>query len=277
MSLRNRLLTDVNTKTTLDYNKWFFENDINKLLGLDIDKSTNINSKDKVLLYSDVNNKTLPVQTNLGDLTRLHFFVRNRRATTILEFGAGSSTVVMADAIAKNKRDYGHLVSKNLRRYNPFEVHSLESSRHWIKQSKKKLPKSLAEYVNFCFSDVEMSTFNDRVCTMYRKLPNICPDLIYLDGPNPLDVKGNVRGISTCHPDRPPIAADILILEYFLLPGTLIIVDGRTSNARFILNNFQRNWEYCHFEEEDISAFELVEKPLGRINQRQMDFTNNRL
>jgi hypothetical protein len=119
-----------------------------------------------------------------------------------------------------------------------------------------------------------MTTFNDRICTMYKKLPNICPDFIYLDGPEQYNVNGDIRGISTSHPDRLPMAADILILEPFLLFGTLIVTDGRTANARFLKNNLQMNWEYCHFEEEDIHAFELIEKPLGKINKRQIDFSN---
>ena len=108
---------------------------------------------------------------------------------------------------------------------------------------------------------------------MFKSLPNICPDFIYLDGPDQFNVSGNIRGISTASHDRLPMAADILILEPFLLPGTLIITDGRTANARFLLNNLQQNWEYCHFEEEDIHAFELIEKPLGKINQKQIYFS----
>ena len=29
------------------------------------------------------------------------------------------------------------------------------------------------------------------------------------------------------------MAADILSIEHFLHPGTLIVIDGRTANARF--------------------------------------------
>jgi hypothetical protein len=117
-----------------------------------------------------------------------------------------------------------------------------------------------------------MTTFNGRACTMYKKIPNICPDLIYLDAPDQFSVLGNVRGISTQSKDRLPMAADLLLLEPFLLPGTLIIVDGRTANARFLKHNFQRNWEYIHFENEDIHTFELVEAPLGKYNKKQLEF-----
>ncbi len=278
MDLKSRLFTNVKTDTALDYNKWCFENNIYKLMGGDINESTNINSKVEKTLYEAVDPSNFtPFPPELDDLTRLHFFIRNRRVTTILEFGLGKSTMVFADAIAKNKRDYGDFVSKNLRRSNAFEVHSLDNSKNWIEQTKENLPEDLTEYVHFHFSDVEMSTFNGRICTMYQELPNICPDFIYLDGPEQFNVQGNVRGISTCQPDRFPMAADVLILEPFLLPGTLIVTDGRTANARFILNNLQRNWEYHRFKEEDISVFELVEEPLGKINQKQIDFSNSRI
>ena len=68
------------------------------------------------------------------------------------------------------------------------------------------------------------------------------------------------------------MSADLLLMEPFLLPGTLIVVDGRTANARFLQNNFQRNWEYRHHAEADIHTFELIEAPLGKINQRQLEF-----
>ena len=44
-------------------------------------------------------------------------------------------------------------------------------------------------YSNFHLSQVEMTTFNGRACTMYNSLPNICPDFIYLDGPDQFKIK----------------------------------------------------------------------------------------
>jgi hypothetical protein len=79
-----------------------------------------------------------------------------------------------------------------------------------------------------------MGTFNDRVCTYYDFLPNVSPDFIYIDGPNQHGTLGDIGGISTRHKDRMPMSADILRMEHFLLPGTLIVVDGRTANARFL-------------------------------------------
>ena len=76
------------------------------------------------------------------------------------------------------------------------------------------------------------------------------------------------------HQDRTIITCDLLFLEPFFLPGTLILFDGQTNNARFHKNNFQRNWKYSHIKDQDISIFELVEEPLGPYNEIQLKFQN---
>ena len=126
--------------------------------------------------------------------------------------------------------------------------------------------------INFHFSNCIVDQFNGRICTFYDNLPNICPDLIYLDAPDQFSPHGEIRGISTNHADRLPMAADILSLEHFLLPGTLIVVDGRTANARFLKSNLQRDWSYFYNENYDQHFFELTEKPLGKFNKKQIDF-----
>ena len=103
-------------------------------------------------------------------------------------------------------------------------------------------------------------------------LPNVCPDLIYLDGPSQHSVLGDVSGISTATPDRLPMSADLLRIEHFLLPGTLIVVDGRTANARFLAANFQRNWTYTEDLTCDVRYLELTEPPLGPYNRRHIEF-----
>lgn len=58
-----------------------------------------------------------------------------------------------------------------------------------------------------------------------------------------------------------------------LLPGTLIIVDGRTTNARFLKNNLQRNWRYTENSNFDQHFLELIEPPVGALNKRQLLFS----
>jgi hypothetical protein len=57
-----------------------------------------------------------------------------------------------------------------------------------------------------------MGTFNKRVCTFYKNAPNICPDFIYLDGPDQFSAKGFISGVKTNHQDRLPMAGDLLAI-----------------------------------------------------------------
>ena len=68
------------------------------------------------------------------------------------------------------------------------------------------------------------------------------------------------------------MAADILKFEYFLEPGAIILVDGRTANATFLKNNFQRNWKHSHDFQGDFHLFELQDNFLGHINKNKFDF-----
>ena len=216
----------------------------------------------------DPENK-IPFPAELDDLTRLHYITRNRKVTTILEFGLGKSTLIFGNALALNRKENFNFSSTKLRRGNLYECHSVENYRSWIKECKKLIPEILIKNktLNIHLTKVEISKFQDKLCTYYSSLPNISPDLIYLDGPDQFSAKGNLRGLNTRHKDRMPMSADILTIEHFLQPGTLIIVDGRTANARFLKTNLQRNWGYLHAEDWDQHFFELQENPLGPYNK----------
>jgi hypothetical protein len=212
----------------------------------------------------------VPFPSDFGDLARLHFLVRERRVVNILEFGVGKSTAIFNDALNKNFHEHNDYVSKNLRKTDPFRCYSVDNSEQWINHVKDeyKLNRVILNY-----SKVIMGQFNGRICTYYENLPNVNPDLIYLDGPDQHNAIGDIRGIHTRDMERLPMAADLLAIEHFLLPGTLIIVDGRTANARFLKANFQRNWEYTWMKEYDQHFFELIEEPLGAYNKKQIYYT----
>ena len=135
---------------------------------------------------------------------------------------------------------------------------------------KKKL--KLRNKINFQFSDVIMSSFNKRIVTEYKKLPLCNPDFIYLDGPNQFKVKGDINGISTRHNDMMPMVCDILKFEYFLTPGTIIVTDGRAANAKFLKDNFKRNWTYKSDVSQDQHIFYLNDPCLGKYNRLQLEF-----
>ena len=69
-----------------------------------------------------------------------------------------------------------------------------------------------------------------------------------------------------------PMSCDILKIEHFLTPGTIIISDGRAANSRFLKCNLQRNWFYFYDELNDKNLFYLNEKPLGIYSAKQLDY-----
>ena len=215
----------------------------------------------------------IPFPPVIEDLARLHRLIRKRKAFTVLEFGSGLSTIVMADALSKNKADFLGLQEKPvLRNRFMFQIFSVESDKKWIEYSQSNFPNHLLEHVNFHYSEIKIDTFNGRICHFYDNLPDIVPDFIYLDGPNPKDVKGNVNGMTFKCDERTVMSADLLLMESILLPGTFILVDGRTNNARFLKNNFQRNFKMSWDKDSDVTSFELQEERLGKYNILGSDF-----
>jgi hypothetical protein len=207
------------------------------------------------------------------DLGRLHAALRARKAFTALEFGVGFSTLVIADALYKNRQGWDALPERpKIRSEMPFQLHSVDASEAWIAPTEAMVPDHLKAIVFFHHSPCVAGTFQDRVCHFYERLPNVVSDFIYLDGPDPADVKGDVGGLAWSNPDRVVMAGDILRMEPTLLPGTLLLIDGRTSNARFLEAHLYRNWQGACALGTDVTAMELQEAPLGRITRDRLSY-----
>lgn len=69
-----------------------------------------------------------------------------------------------------------------------------------------------------------------------------------------------------------PMTGDLLRIEHFLTPGTVVVFDGRAANARFFGSNIQRGWDYQYDAHFDQHLFILNEEPLGRLNIKQLVF-----
>ena len=219
------------------YETYLKKNPFHKLLNIDLDGYGEVQKKIEHSTYYSVDpNLKEAFAVELDDLVRLHYLVTSRNVTTILEFGVGKSSIVFDHALNLNKQRCSSYVENNLRRSNPFQCFSIDNNQEWIAVCKNTAKTSL---VNYHYSQCSISTFNGRICTYFEDLPNVCPDLIYLDGPDQFSPVGDVRGITTNHPDRLPMSADILAIEHFLLPGTLVVVDGRTANARFLKTTYK--------------------------------------
>jgi hypothetical protein len=215
-----------------------------------------------------------PYKPDLKDLYRLYFFILNNKRTTVMEFGSGWSSLVMALALTELKKKYSSTISK-LRRNNPFELFIIENEKKYFSISKKRLKKFSKKInikINYLSTDVKMTEYKGIISTEYKKLPLCNPDFIYLDGPDQFNIKGDCNGISIRHIDMMPMNSDILKIEYFLVPGTIVVVDGRGANSNFLKNNLQRKWSYKYDKMFDQHIFVLNDQSIGRYNDLLLNF-----
>lgn len=212
------------------------------------------------------------IEANLSDLGRLHWLALSRKVVNVLEFGSGYSTAVLAHAMSLLHAHFQPWAAANTRIDNPFHVYSVEEEQRYLETSQARLGPERARFATISRSAVELVTHDSRVATVYSQLPNINPDFIYLDGPSQFGTTQSLNGFSIAHRARMPMSADILRFEFFLEPGTLVLVDGRTQNARFLKSYLRRNWAYLHDPKGDVHYFELQEEPLGKLNARKLEF-----
>ena len=218
--------------------------------------------------YDAVSGKlATPFSPDVEDLVRIHKLIRKRHAFTVLEFGVGYSTLVIADALQKNEADWEALPNKPaIRNRFAFNVFSVDASEPWVATAEARIPKRLRPRVHLHYSAVRIGTFQERMCHFYDQLPDIVADFIYLDGPAPKDVQGSINGMRFQCDERTVMSGDLLLMEPILLPGTLILIDGRTNNARFLQRNFERNWNMVYDRKGDITT------RLGPYNVLGSDF-----
>ncbi len=216
---------------------------------------------------------TKPFGPQHADLSRLHYLILSRKPISVIELGSGFSTCVIADALNILSIHFKDWVLENIRIENPFHLFSVEEDRRFLEITQARLGDRLAARVTLQQSMVELVTHDNRVATMYSSLPNITPDFIYLDGPSQQATKSReIRGISPQGITRMPMSADVLQVEFFLEPGTFILVDGRSANASFLRSYLRRDWAYQRDTLGDVHYFELQETPLGRSNSKKIDF-----
>jgi hypothetical protein len=214
-----------------------------------------------------------PYEPKMNDLARLHWLILKRKVINTLEFGSGFSTAVIAQAESILKYHFSDYAIENFRVENPFHIYSVEEEQRFLDITNERIVGDARRCSTIYRSSVEFISYQDRYATKYSYLPNISPDFIYLDGPSQFANTSNIGGFEFCSISRFPMSADLLYLEFFMEPGTMIMVDGRTSNARFLKAFFKRNWKYFFDQEGDIHLFELQEEPLGRVNSKKLQFT----
>ena len=232
-------------------------------------------SSDNVLFGSDPKN-TAPYVIQYDELCRLHYLCLTRKVLNTLEFGSGFSTAVMADAKKILSNHFGSWAKDNLRVSQPFHVYAVEEEQRFLEITNERLHGDLSPFATVSRSSVELGTYDNHYATYFSKIPNISPDLILLDGPGQFSTTKEINGFNLNDMSRMPMAADILKFEFFLEPGTLIVVDGRTANARFLKAYLRMNWVHHHDVDGDIHLFELQEPPLGKFNDKKLKFCLNK-
>lgn len=229
-------------------------------------------SRNEESLYFAVEDeKNEPYPPEWEKLVFIHKTCLERKVMTTLEIGVGFSSIISAHALNLNHKKYGEQFLKEIRRESPYIHFCVDDNKHFIDKCIELTPEILKKNIKITYSKNEMGLFNERVCTFFKDFPNVCPDLVILDGPSQFSVEGDVRGIHTRSSDRLPMSADLLAIENFFLPGTLIIVIGQKANLRFMQNNFQRNWIMTNYDDVGLSTLELVEEPLGKYNLKQIE------
>ncbi len=230
-----------------------------------------LESKHSALARTVAASQEKPFEPEYDDLCRLHYVALRKKAINILEFGSGFSTVILAEALQRLEQRFGDYARSNFRVDKSFHVYSVEEEQRFLDITRNRL-SALSDYATVNRSSVEMILHDNRIATIYHSLPDICPDFIYLDGPSLFGTTAELNGFTLNNQCRMPMSADILRIEFFLEPGTFILVDGRTANARFLRAYLKRNWAYRHDPIGDIHYFELQEAPLGPVNQRKLAF-----
>ena len=223
----------------------------------------------KFLRYIKADEKK-PAPYEFNDLCRLHWIVLSRKVFTTLEYGSGFSTAFIADACFILSCYFNNIIN-DIRVEKKFHIFSLDESSKFLKITKKRIPRFISDHVTLIKSKINVVKYQNKFATTYSMIPDISPDFIYLDGPSTF-TKKRYKGFSFNNISRFPMSSDLLHFEYFLEPGTFLLVDGRTANARFLKDHFKRKWKYYHDRKGDCHYFELIESSLGPYNKNKLDF-----
>ena len=71
------------------------------------------------------------------------------------------------------------------------------------------------------------------------------------------------------------MVSDLIKIEFFLIPGTIICADGRAANVQFLLKNFKREWLYYYHKLTDMHLMYLNAPSLGHSNNNRLKFYNS--
>lgn len=151
-----------------------------------------------------------------GDWWFLYWQIRRRQPHMLLEFGAGSSTVVQAQALYDNALG-GHLVS-------------VDGDEAWARVTRRALPAHLKPLCTVLYRPLADVDLHGVPGWRHEGLPRVQPNFVYLDGP-------------ALTAER-QVAVDLLDLEETFPPDCFIVVDDRKVQTQFLVDHFQRRYRF---------------------------------
>ncbi len=228
----------------------------------------------EIPLRTNQTKKKKPYRPELNDLYSLYKIITDNKRITSLELGSGWSSLIIALALQENQIKYKSQI-RNLRVNNPFKNYSVDNEKKYLGIAKKRIikyDKNLRKNNFFIFSKAKISKYNFRYVTEFVNLPKINPDFIYIDGPDQYKLTASKDTFNIDRTDLTPMSADVLKIEFFLNPGTIILIDGRGANSNFLRKNLQRKWKYKYLKYADQHLFFLIDKPYGIHSDKLFKF-----
>lgn len=199
------------------------------------------------------------------DLYFLYSLIRRSSIVSVMELGSGWSTMAIAIGIAENKTSFGN--EYGIRHPNPFKIMSVDASSRWQERATARIPAEFSSSIIPVVAEARLIEYKGAYASHFVPLPAFSPDLIYLDGPDPDQVSGEIDGFHFMETHGFPMSADILLIEPHLWPQTLVVSDGRTANVRFVMSHAKRSWQCLHDPFGDRSILRLDETHYGPIGE----------
>ena len=134
-----KLIYNFKKKKLLDS---YYKNQLDSL----VSRFDNVISENKIDQYTPVDpNLDKQIPPKPIDLSRLYNLMRAEKPFTVLEFGVGYSTLVIAKALKENEEEFNKQNEKEIRNTKMFKLYVVDTQEKWIENLKKKYSKRVKE------------------------------------------------------------------------------------------------------------------------------------
>jgi hypothetical protein len=119
------------------------------------------------------------VGCSYSDYLSLYDFVKKNKPREILECGTGFSTIVIAQALIENEKEYG---------INNWRLISMEEDRDYFNVALNSLPEDLKNdtRLQILLSEAIEDNYDFFRGTRYKEIPRGEYDFVFIDGPEPV-------------------------------------------------------------------------------------------